>query len=158
VPQSLFEAPGISIAANALEQATTSALVEHTDHSDISVWTALESLFDGLAIINGKGASQHAWCAALRVEWGSHGATSLPRGSISFWRLCAQTRRLLSLRIATLANTAEQRAIRDVRLHLTGAPLSCRKCGQRRRFGNLLTEEVRVRGQRVRTRAIRRDS
>jgi HPt (histidine-containing phosphotransfer) domain-containing protein len=50
----IFEAPEIGVAANVLEQAAAAASVAHADNSDASVWTALESLVDRLAIVNGK--------------------------------------------------------------------------------------------------------
>lgn len=50
----MFEAPEISQAAVALEDAALVAIDTHADNVDAAVWTALESLVDMLAASNGS--------------------------------------------------------------------------------------------------------
>jgi HPt (histidine-containing phosphotransfer) domain-containing protein len=50
----IFEAAEVGRAANALEQAATSAASANADNSDAAVWAALESLVDNLATLNGE--------------------------------------------------------------------------------------------------------
>jgi HPt (histidine-containing phosphotransfer) domain-containing protein len=50
----VFQVPELFSAASALEQAATAACIGHADHTDGSVWSALEELVEQLAMTSGS--------------------------------------------------------------------------------------------------------
>lgn len=53
----VFQVPEVFSAASALEQAATVACSRHADHTDGSVWSALEELVERLAMTSGTGVA-----------------------------------------------------------------------------------------------------